>query len=911
MILLKANTELKHTFERLIQTMEVPVKWNHLFVVLNNYLILPGEVRSLIFNFDSKKVNTNVIEIPMAEEAVQAVEENIFVTNALEMLLYAFGKWGMIQGLRVEKDYAQLNALFTDILREVKIEPGYRNDNFRFYKNGIQVTYEDVIQAAIEAGEKKEELEEEEEEHKLGLWHNVCWTVNTAFFEKGEAEPIGQDAERIGNNFYKVGYKCSNCGKNLHMVVYPVDKEFLVETEEGRVYLARAYACDACNRFYTPRPGRLLGEGEVYQLDFEEDREAYEDYQRLLGQRGEKTSNYKFNEYESERNRKQTEQQVHNQEDELALIEEMTQGELFRLEEKLETGFYMIERMGDSYPLLKEKIARKKQEFILKGTKDKESTIPYLNESQKALKKEEFGKTQKNLKEETNLDELQKELKEEASSTEPQKNLKKEKDSDNSKKVNKREIERETSVEERKERNEQEAVRIRKKYDARMDVIERMSPRQMQELKESIKKEKYLTEVEKSSYSDRIEQYIYQYREKELRKRADKAREGNYIQLCRAIDEMERIDCPSAIKEPIIFPLYELKKKKAQTEAEQLITNMPEIMDRRRYQLFKDKLDQYKEADITPYKEVLKEKREQAERQEIALLVKRANKNDRGALFRVWERLQKSDFSKENTEKPVAELYDRIRKLDEAALDRICPDATDMSFEEGLDAYQKILEGAFLPELKTNALEMMDRRLTKMKSDESELLVKKLQDELTEKIKDSSSLYFYEARKAMRGEWEGADADIINCAMNVYAQERGKYEFPLLVCDTTRKKTGREGFLLTPDHLFYNNVFSSECIPVLNIKSVFFNTGLLNKGVYISQNNGEKTKIPVGLHSRDWEAFASVLDEFIKYLQEKPESRKISYLMKEKHEVKCCYRCGYVYEGGAICPKCGNRANNM
>ena len=53
MILLRANTELHQTFERLIEAMKVPVKWNGIFVVIDNYMILQGEVRSLFFHFDS------------------------------------------------------------------------------------------------------------------------------------------------------------------------------------------------------------------------------------------------------------------------------------------------------------------------------------------------------------------------------------------------------------------------------------------------------------------------------------------------------------------------------------------------------------------------------------------------------------------------------------------------------------------------------------------------------------------------------------------------------------------------------------------------------------------------------------------------------------------------------------------
>lgn len=882
MIFLKASTELKHTFQRLIQTMDVPVKWDDIFVVLNNYLILPGEVRSLIFNFDNRKVNTNVIEIPIVEEAIQPIEENVPLTNVLNMVLYAFGKWGAIPGLKVEKDYAQLNELFTGILRELKMEPGYRDDNFRFYQKGIQVTYEDVIQAAIEAGQREEAEEEAEEEEKLGLWHNMRWTVSHASFAKDEVTVAEQEVERIGNNFYMIGYQCPECGKRLHMVVYPVDKEFPVETEEGKVYLARAYTCDSCNRFYTPRPGKLLSEGDIYLLDFEDDREAYEDYQELLGRRGEKTSNYKFNEYEWERNKKKAEQKSGEKEPEDTAeeelgdlteeLEDLTEEELEQLEDKLESGFYRQKNIKNPKEL-KEKIAWKRKE-LQKGKKEtrqpekKASGLPQSNE-------EVFC----NRNEAKHAQQQEKGAFLEKSSAEAG------------------------------EKTRQEAAKIREKYDARMKVVERMSPRQLRELRESIKKETLLEELEKREYIEAVEKCIIKNQEKELQKRAENAKKGNYAQLCRNIEEIEKSDCPKEMKESVLAPLYEMRQQKAQAEAEELIANMPAVMDRKRYKLFRQKLEQYKEADIAPFKEKLEERRELAEQQEIEALVRRAGKNDRGALYRVWQRLQEPDFSKENTKKPLEELHQRLQKLDEAAIDRICPDIMGMTFEEGQEAYEKIQSGMFLPEIKSNALELIDKRLTKMKSDESELLVRKFQEELKGKVKDTSSLHYNEARKAMMGEWKGKEAEIVNCAVNTYASEHSRYEYPILVCDATRKGSGREGFLLTPEHLFYNSAFSSESIPILQIKNVSFSTGLLNKGIHVNQKNGEKTKIPVGLSAKDWESFTRVLDEFIKYLQERPESRKVSYLAKEEHEVKCCYRCGYVYKGGDVCPKCGNRAN--
>ena len=144
MILLKANSELKNVFERMLKAMKVNVTWTGKFVVLNNFLILSGTVRSLIFNFDNRKVITNIIELPEREEDTQAIEDNEFLTNVLNMTLYAFGKWGVIKGIRVDQDYSQLNDLFHAILKDMKINPGFRDDNFRFYKDNLQITYDRV-----------------------------------------------------------------------------------------------------------------------------------------------------------------------------------------------------------------------------------------------------------------------------------------------------------------------------------------------------------------------------------------------------------------------------------------------------------------------------------------------------------------------------------------------------------------------------------------------------------------------------------------------------------------------------------------------------------------------------------------------------------------------------------------------
>ena len=279
MILLRANNELRTVFGRMLKAMKVNVAWTGNFVVLNNFLILSGSVRSLIFNFDNRKVITNVIELPDREEDMEPVEGNQFLENVLNIALYAFGKWGVIKGIRVEQDYSQLNGLFQTILKDMKITPGFRDDNFRFYKDSVQITYEEVVQAAVEEGkrkaqEAKEEREDAESEERLGLWHNICWEMEQRTFARSELTTYEKQAARLGNNFYRSGFHCPECGEKMFLVVYPEGKEYLVETQEGKVYLARCYTCAQCNSFYTPRPGKLLQEGE-YSAEKKKERRKY------------------------------------------------------------------------------------------------------------------------------------------------------------------------------------------------------------------------------------------------------------------------------------------------------------------------------------------------------------------------------------------------------------------------------------------------------------------------------------------------------------------------------------------------------------------------------------------------------------------------------------------------------------
>ena len=118
----------------------------------------------------------------------------------------------------------------------------------------------------------------------------------------------------------------------------------------------------------------------------------------------------------------------------------------------------------------------------------------------------------------------------------------------------------------------------------------------------------------------------------------------------------------------------------------------------------------------------------------------------------------------------------------------------DEFLREGIEAYQKIKEGDFLPELKTDALKTLEKRLSKIKADECELLVGKLKKNWRRTVSGRiRGHHFYPARKVLLGQATPEETDVIEYAMASYAAGRGLFEYPILVVDVARDASGKEG----------------------------------------------------------------------------------------------------------------------
>lgn len=899
MIQLRTNRELQQTFERLIKVMKVPVKWNGIFAVVDNYIILQGELRSLFFHFDSRRVTTNIIDIPVNEENVKSIEGNPYVCNSINMILYVFGKWKSISGVRVEKNYPQLNALFSQILKEMKIEPEYTKDYFRFYKDNMRITYEDVIQAALEAGERPIDSSVEGAQ---GLWHKLIWKRAQTQFGHVSTTWSERRRDRLGNNFYLVGHLCPVCKKKMHMAVYPMDKEFRIETEEGGVIIARTATCSHCNSFYTPRPKKILSEGDVYTMQFGDDRKAYEDYLELLGKKGDRVSNCRFNEY-ADGHQPESETEV-SLEEFCENLSEYSEEEIERVQELMEQGFYPDESIRRLERKIKDQIKKnqKQKKKGYDGRQEETSNMTFAGKSgQKpgaageSEQEEEYGTGQDDMQAASDGTGGNRAGSQAGADRPAQGAAEKKEHGAKPGKMSREEAQRE---------------KLYEKYVARAKVSDRFSERQLKQFRDELSAEKGLDSGRKKEILEQVDQKILDKRVERLTEKVDTCEGKPYAVVKRVYDEVEQEEIPQERKEPLLTRLRKWLTERGTMEVRQLMVNMPARLNRESYQKFERKVRAYEGVDLSMYEEKLQKSREQAEAQELEEMVRRARKTSREDYKDLSTRLREGGFLPELVLPYQEKVDEKLRELEKKAIEEICPNPMDMSFEEGMEAYEKLQEGDFLPELKIDALEALTRRLSKIKTDECELLVSKLKSELKEAgVAENEKHYFYPAKRVLLEQAEPEETAVIDYAVASYAAGRRPFEYPILVVDATKSGSGKEGIILTPEHLYYSNLFSSYGIPVDSISKISASTGLLNKGIYVHQKNGTKIKIPYAVASKELTKYAGAMDGFIHYLQEKPESRELGYLAKEKHETICCFRCGHVYQGSGTCPKCGYQNN--
>lgn len=1011
MILLKANEAIKKVFHKMINTMGENVKWLDVFVINNNDIILVGKGKSMFFNFDTRLCRSNIVDLPIKIEDAEEMQPEPLLENALNMILYVFGKWGKIKGLKVETQYEQLNRQINYIFSEIDIEAYLTVDNFRFYQGGIKITYEDVIQTVLDyinsdIDEQEDNINEESlkdnktektkddaqnKEDKIGLWHNIRWNSTKLKFIEEELTEQEKFTDRIGHNFYRVPYKCPICKEKLYMAVYPSGKEFKIETDNEPVYIVRAYTCNSCNLFYTPLPHTMLIEGEVFELLFEEDRKAYEDYRELLGRRAERISNYNFNEYESDyiqkhQGNKETisysvnikgegfsKEHIKNSE-----LEDFSMGKLEKYEEHNDYEVPIINnddieaeqiksnnnykqknvgfssnmqsknRLEKNYKSIKEQGEEKVFEHLndssnfkmqngkdlsnLYGSENKPSTADNLitsnyesyenkeplYESQNKAKKLQRIDHNQNEKQTISKDIIKDIIKTDTTNikiinNETINNEATNKGALNTEITNKETTNKEITgkVQGNNKSNKLEALAEQIK-DGDEDLfarnINKLNLENMQELRGIISDSMNIEQTTKSIHLKLIDENIYQLRKKGLLEKADAYKGKSYIEIQRFIDMAENEELRDEDKLPLMESLRKVLALKADIELKNLMLNVPENISKKQYEQYLERMEQYKGVDKSYYKKYLEEKRDLAEKREITAYIKRANAKDRKSWYMLLNGLKEESYSDKNLKPFLEKIKEKIMEMDKMSLEEICPDPAELSFSEGISVYEKISQSDYLPELKTDILARIEKRLKKIKTDEYELLINKLEKDMSKAEKNSTRIHYYNIRSKPKADESNEEA-IVQNALKAFGAELGKYEYPIMILDASKQEEGTAGFLITEDYLYYSGLFGPGKIDIDDIDEISLGTGVFQKGIYANKEDGTKTKISALIDLTKPTQFIKALNSFVEYLKEKPESREVAYLSKEKHDIKCCLRCGNRYSDGDVCPKCGEKSN--
>ena len=884
-------------------------------------------------------------------------------------------------GIRVPHSYARIDLLLKQILREINAEVYYSDNGIKFTVNGLSVVFEDIILSAInklkaddrmenERMQKDSAVEDESSDGPQGLWHDIKWQTVRESFNKQNLDDKLAAAGRLGSNFYMIPYICPGCGSHLHMSVYPNGKEFVIDTEEGKVYIARVYMCPDCCRFYTPKPGKLMSDGEVYILDFDNDTKAAEDYKRLIGKRGKKTSNSNFNMYETEYL-----DMTHGGNRSLAKIcsriNELSDEDLESLLRQMDEGFFSDREIEQFMAYIEQELEYRKN-----------AVLDAYTAFRKGLKSEKIGEdgvaggVERHRpdysvfdKEELGDDELEEDKLENDSMMDAivRSYMGVVDNDDGSADKTKSETEAETQTQidrpmetpietqtdihiksKQKSQTEDNLNKTKKKYsffskkkDSKGRGIDKHIKDTNSELKikndieleddienvkniENIKDTKSIKsigDIENIKSINNTESNKYdnkKNREKTgsidtniitsdiLTEEINASRNKKYTDIQKLVKDIENSTLDNEDKEELLRQLQDMLEQSGKRELDYLISHIPQNDSKERYRRIKERIKSYSAIDTSKYEEIVDKFIQNAERAELSSIVRKAGIGDRRRILELMESLKDGDFAPEILKEYNDELYRQLKEIDTETVRKICPDISALDVKDGIYVMHEIEAADIIQELKSEMTALIDRRLTRMKTEESMQLVEKLKRSLDKNIEDSTRIHYYNAEKMQEGENTDNESILIRNAISKYAVLLGRYEYPVMICDSSLFGNGKDGFIITPDHIFYKGIVKSGKINVIDIEEIVLDSGKTGKAIFINKTSGNKLKLPCPLKGKDQKNMAIALNDFTTYLKSKPKSRSVEYMSQEKHTVICCYRCGHVFREGTICPKCGS-----
>lgn len=451
-------------------------------------------------------------------------------------------------------------------------------------------------------------------------------------------------------------------------------------------------------------------------------------------------------------------------------------------------------------------------------------------------------------------------------------------------------------------RDREAVAKLIDKFHARIGVLDRLSGRQIFQLKRDIRIDKLLTEKEKEELLYPIEDFEFQERMRLLEEQFADKKNKTYKNVKRVAKDIEKEELPDKVRDAVLAKLQDMCMECGLQEVREIMEQTPAYVEGEAYEELMKQLAPYEEVHMSPYQERLSKMRERVELKAISNIFAQAKKSSRADYIDMLRQIQERNFAAKTAAPYIEQILDHVRDFDKARLDLLVCNVQAMDFDKAADLYTMIQTESFLPELRADAMNVLAKRLTKIRMDTCGLLVGKMREVIASAVKPNPRHHLYPAQKDAA---QAAELKVFQNALTAYAEERGDFEFPILLVDTSKNGNGGEGMLLTPENLFYSTRLSGYRIAVPAIKSIQVSSGLLNRRLLLEETNGVRHKLPHAVEAEELPNWAKVLDVFVKYLQKIPTSDKLTYQANETTDAVSCKRCGCVYQGGNVCPECG------
>ncbi|MDE7312594.1 MAG: hypothetical protein K2N87_13390, partial [Eubacterium sp.] len=443
---------------------------------------------------------------------------------------------------------------------------------------------------------------------------------------------------------------------------------------------------------------------------------------------------------------------------------------------------------------------------------------------------------------------------------------------------------------------------------ARIGVLDRLSDLQKKTLVRDIKNDHLLNEKEKAMLIYPIQDYEYQAKMQELDLAFMDNANRSYAFIQKEIRKIQEQELFEKTKKDLLERLNDLLVQYGIEEVKNIMEQVPKHVERSEYQELMEKLAPYEGIDLGPYREMLRQMRETLEIKEISNMLMQSEKRDRKDYMALLRRIEEQGFARENAAPYIERIVDWVSELDEERLKSLLTNVPSMDLETAASLYAMIEQESFLPPLRANALAVVAKRLEEISMAECAMLVRVFQKTMDSVIEKNPRHYFYPAEKILKKTAKPEETRLIDSAAAAYAEKRGKFEHPIFMVDLSKESNGRDGMLLTAEHLFYSTRLNGYRIPVAEIQSVRITSGILkNRALVAEEKNGIKHKLPYAVGDEELQAWAELLGKFVRYLQKRKAAGALAGLAVQGSEKAVCSRCGCVCKDQERCPECGKK----